>query len=240
MKTTKKNKWEVPEQNGAPLLTMPNIPLALHNCNPRTIMGTTEWNKTRTACYEACERRCEVCGVECPKGKMDCHELYAYDYPKREAKFIRLVGLCKKCHAAIHSGRALTQYQNHAPLWTKEYMLDLARHAFELVHNWNKLHDKPLRLYETFLDWLDEPSLHDDLQALIDEYEIEFWGAPNRKEWENDWANWKMVYDGTEYYGLYTSRKDWEEKMAEANKQSDRNNLFSEESFAQLETLDLW
>lgn len=232
-------KWKVPDANGPGLLTMPNIPLPLHSLAPRKIMGATEWTKARTACYEACDRHCEVCGVECSKGKMDAHELYSYNYKKREAKFVRLVGLCKTCHSGIHSGRAITCYANHAPLWTKDVMLKQAEHVCSLVHRHNLSHpdDEPLRLYETYLDWLEEPSLRDDLTAIFEQHNIKFWTAQNRSEWENDWTGWKLIYNGTEYYGLYESREDWEQKMAEVNRQTDKANLFAGSEFDMLRAM---
>lgn len=208
------------------------------NCAPRTIMGAGQWDETRKACYEACNRHCEICGAECGPGKMDAHELYDIDYEACTSTFVRLVGLCKKCHTGfIHSGRAITCYRNHVPLWSKDVMLDAARHGFELVHNWNKLHPdaEPLRVWRTFIDWLSEPSLHDELSQMIKEYDIHFYTAKNADGENGTWNKWKLIYNDTEYYSPYEDMAAWAAEMDKNNKQDlARNNLFAGDEFEEL------
>lgn len=236
-------KWEPREDNGTPLLVMPNVPLPLHLLAPRTIMGSYEWGKIRKQCYEDAGDICEICGIKLGSklgepNMHQAHELYTYDYKTYTAEFIRPIVICPRCHNFTHSGRALTCYLNHEPLWDKTYMLGLAEHGFGLVHNWNKLHpdDEPLRVYETYLDWLKEPSLHDDLLDLIRHYEIEFYGAKNRSDWENAWGKWKLIYNGTEYYSPYNSREEWEE--ATKSQHDDGKNLFDEKQMEELSKLE--
>lgn len=244
-------KWEAPNGGGAPLLTMPNVPLPLHKQCPRNIMGATEWRKVCKQCYEDAGDVCEICGQKL-SGKLKdiyllhhSHELYSYDYEAYTATFVRCVCLCPTCHSGfIHSGRALTCYQKYEPLWDKEHMLNIAEHGFQLIDSWNKLHpnDEPLRVYETFNDWLAEPSLHDDLEALMRTYQIKTYSIPNRTDWENAWSKWKLVYDGVEYYGLYASHEEWQAEMDKSGGHTDQVDLFSEESINTMAELDddLW
>lgn len=243
-------KWEAPEGGGAPLLTMPNVPLPLHSLPPREIMGKTEWDKLRRATYEAAGDVCEICGQKL-SGKLrdiyplhHAHELYGYDYNTYTATFVRPICIDPTCHNFIHSGRALTCYQKHEPLWDKEHMLNIAEHGFSIIHKWNAQHPNagPLRVYETFNDWLAEPSLHDDMEQLFKRYEIEPYKIANRKDWENAWGKWKLVYNDTEYYGLFSSREEWEQKMEGRSGHGKDVNLFSEESIGQMAGLedDLW
>lgn len=208
------------------------------NCNPRTIMGTKAWSEARTACYEACGRKCEICGADCPAGRMDAHELYEMDYERKTCTFVRLIGLCKKCHGGvIHSGRAITMYKNHMPLWTKPIMLEAAEHGFQLVQKWNKLHpdEKPLRMFSTIKDWLKEPSLTMGLQLLIDQYGIEFYDVPPT-DTKNDWGKWKLIYEGAEYLSPYKTEAEWEAAMQKRNRQDQgqNTNLFEGELFDKL------
>lgn len=117
------------------------------------------------------------------------------------------------CHTGfIHSGRAITCYTNHEPLWTKESMLRAAEHGFKLIADWNIANpDEPLYVYETFTEWLREPSLATELQSLMGKYCIEMWCVPHRKEWDNAWGKWKLIYNGVEYYSPYQSREEWED-----------------------------
>lgn len=233
-------RWTPPTENGVAMLTMPNIPLPLHQLNPRNIMGSYEWGKLRKQCYEDAGDICEICGAKLGKHRGDplmhqAHEAYDIDFTAYTSTFVRLICLCPRCHSAIHSGRALTCYHNHEPLWDKEYMLSLAEHLFSQLDQWNRQHpdSEPLRAYETVLSWLDEPSLTQDLQKLIDQYHIEFWAAPDRKDWDNAWGKWRLIYDGTEYWSPYQSREQWEQEV-DGHSQDDLTSLFQDDVFKEL------
>lgn len=222
-------KWAPPEGGGAPLLTMPNVPTPLHGCAPRTVMGAAEWNKMRKACYEEHDETCEICGQKLGSKRggdlplHNAHEAYELDYETYTSTFKRLICVCPQCHACIHSGRAITCYLNHVPLYDKTYMLGLAEHAFQLVHKWNTLHpeDEPLRLYDTYLDWVKEPTLKAAMEELIKEYDIELYTIPDKSRWDNAFDKWRMVYNGEEHPSLFKTRADWEATMAKRNRQDD-------------------
>lgn len=240
MKTV--SKWLVPEGGGAPLITMPNCPKPIHSCAPRTIMSKREWDATRYACYEEHDNICEICGRQCgtKRGELylhQAHECYELDYEACTSTFKRLCCICSLCHNGIHSGRAITCYRNHVPLWTKEYTLEVARNVFELVHKWNKLHDDepPLRVWRTFVDWLSEPSLHDELSQMIKEYDIHFYTAKNADGENGTWNKWKLIYNDMEYYSPYEDIQAWQAAMDKNNKQDlARNNLFTGDEFEEL------
>lgn len=238
----KVKKWEPVADKGAPILSMPNVPLPLHSLAPRTIMGATEWNKTRTACYEACERKCEICGTYCDNGKLDGHELYAYDFEKCEAKLVRIVGLCKRCHGFIHSGRALTCFKNRIPLWTEEVLLNTAEYGFNLIDDWNKKHpdDKPLRVWATYLDWVKRPELKQEMNKLIEQYNIQFYHADNAQGQNGTWDKWHLLYNDTEYYSPFADRADWEKEMEARNRtgMKGEKDLFAKEDMNKLVSLD--
>lgn len=240
-KIKEQNTWFVPEGGGAPLLGMGNIARPLHGLAPRTIMGNYEWGKIRKACYEAANNHCEICGVALGTKRGDplmrqAHELYHYDYTEMVARFERPICLCSACHAFIHSGRAITCYKNHEPLWTKEYMLELAGRAFRLIDQWNKQHPdcEPVRVYETVLDWLEEPSLEPELTELIKQYNIEFWCAPNRKVWDNAWGKWRLIYNDTEYWSPYQSEAEWQEALRPHKESIENKDLFAGDEFEEL------
>lgn len=221
-------KWTVPEGGGAPLLTMPNIPKPLQGnlCQPRTIVGKTEWDKMRKECYELAGDICEACGQKlCGRTKGEyplhhAHELFSYDFDNCTATFERVVCLCPACHVGfLHSGRAITMYLNHNFYYTKEFMLENLERAFKLIHQWNVTHSdqEPLRIWATILRWADEPSLAEGVNRLIKEYDIHFYTAANAMGENNTWSKWKLIYDGTEYYTPYEDDSAWQRAMDEKN-----------------------
>lgn len=236
-----KTKWIAPEGGGAPLLTMPNIPHALHALAPRTIMGTTEWNKYRKKVYEEHEDICEICGQKLSGHRGDiyplhqAHEIYNIDYKKKCCTFVRACCICPNCHNFIHSGRAITMYRNHIPLWDKAMMIGLAEHGFRLVAEWNKTHSTRLKCFDTFLNWLQEPSLEGEMRELIARYRTEFYHVPSTQTSE-DWGKWRLVYDGVAYYSPYQSENEWAEAMkTESEKREEQNRqLFSGNEFEEL------
>lgn len=233
------NFWSPPEGGGAPLLTMPNVPFPLHKLAPRTIMGDYEWGKVRKKCYADAGDVCEISGEKLGSKRGDrnlhaAHEVYAYDFASYTATFMRPICVSPLMHNFIHSGRAITCYRNHEKLWDKEYMLTIAEAGFKLISDWNKQHpdDEPLRAYEVLLGWLEEPSLEREMEELIDKYNIEFWGAPRRKDWDNAWGKWKLIYNGTEYYSPYQSQEDWEKEVTRQHEAP--TSLFAGDEFEEL------
>lgn len=231
-----RTSWKVPDEGGVPILCQPTIPEPLHKLAPRTIMGDYKWNKYRKQVYEEHEDTCEICGIVCGTKRGDremrqCHELYNIDYLNRTCTFVRGCCICASCHRVIHAGRQLVCFQNHEPWWTQEVMLSMARHAFELVYKWNKLHTEKLKMSSGIYNWLEEPSLHDELQTMIDEYAIEFYTVPPTDTSE-DWGKWKLIYDSTEYWSPYQNAEEWVKGMGQKN--DGGNNLFEGEVFTEL------
>lgn len=233
-------QWMAPENTGVPIITMPNIPKALHGVAPRTLLGNATWNRMRKACYYHAGFRCEVCGYEPEKGGLHAHELYETNWVLGEARFVRCVALCRKCHLfGIHTGRAITLHKQDNPLYPTEKMLDGAEHTFRLVHDYNQKHpDKPLRVYSTFLDYLKVDDLKDTMEKLIRKYDIKFY-QENEKVMA-DWSDWELVVGGKRYKTPYANEEEWEEAMKErAKKDSSRKavNNFKGEIYDKLDEI---
>lgn len=213
----KVTKWNCPAETGVPLLTMPNVPRPLHGLPPRKIMGATAWNRVRKRCYFNAGYKCEICGVDPPKGQLHSHELYSYDWLEGTGKFERCIAICKKDHDFIHSGRLITMYKNGNMLYPKSYVLDVVEKGFKLIHDYNVEHrnQKPLRAYCTFLEFLKVPELEQDMRRLIEKYEIKFYKEPKRFA---RWDKWRLVFGTKEYPTPYESQADWEEAMKIASK----------------------
>lgn len=215
-KTRLVNKWKLPA-DGIPIITMPNIPKPLFGFAPRTILGQNTWNHMRKRCYFEHDYKCEICGAEPEKGGLDAHELYEYDYTKGRATFIRTVCVCKTCHRGIHSGRMLTLFKHNNPYMTKRVVLSTVEHVFNLVHQYNTEHPKrQIRVYATYLEYLKEPRIAEEVQKLIDKYDINFYGEDPKKV--AGWSDWHLVIGDKTHQSPYTSEKDWREKMAEQEK----------------------
>ena len=210
--------WECPAETGVALLTMPNVPRALHGLPPRVIMGRTAWDFVRKACYANAGYKCEICGEDFAdiKPRYAAHELYSYDYAKQEGVFERCVAICAKSHDFIHSGRLITMYKNGNPMYPREYVLEVVEKGFKLIHDYNESHpdQEPLRAYATFLEYL-ETDLHDEMVTLIDKYGMKFYKEHIKKN--KLWKGWHLIYGNKRHESPYSSQKEWEEAMQKAN-----------------------
>lgn len=208
-----RDEWQCPEGTGVPLITMPNVPKPLHGMPPRVIMGNTKWNMMRKRCYFDANYKCEICGCEPEKGNLHAHELYSYDYKEGTGTFERCIAVCKTCHDGIHSGRLITMFKNGNPLYPKSYVLKVVENAFKLVFNYNEMNKnkRPLRLFATFVDYLDVPELREDMEKLIKKYHIMFYDSPKRCA---KWGDWKLLWNGREYQSPYANQTEWAEAMA--------------------------
>lgn len=215
----KVDHWECPEENGAAILTMPNIPRALHGkgMQPRTIYGTTVWNFMRKKCYMNAGYKSEISGEEPEKGRLESHELFSYDYVTQEGVFKRCIALTKEEHAFIHSGRLITMYKNGNIYYPKSYVLKVIENGYRIISDYNKSHpDKePLRAYSTTLNFLDT-DLKDDVISLIKKYDIKFYEEklPKNKYWKG----WHVIVNRKRYDSPYKNVEDWEAAMSQASK----------------------
>lgn len=225
MKIEKKvTKWKAPPKNDVRLLGMPNIPHPLHTLAPRTIMGNTAWNKVRIPEYERADYTCEVCGFKGEPGKaqIHLHEVYSIDYVKGTSTFERFVCLCRLCHVYwTHSGRALTMYKHGDPLYSKEKLLEGVEHGFKLISEYNKTHKRKIYVFSAIAAYMEEPELKAPMEELINRYHIEFYKPVAGKK-QAAWGDWKLIWNGKEYKTPYADSKEWEEKMEEMNKKSQR------------------
>lgn len=212
------DKWKCPAGTGIPLITMPNVPRPLHGegMQPRTIFGKSTWDLMRKSAYYNAGYKCEICGREPKKGDLHAHELFSYDYGKQTGKFERVVAICRTCHDGIHSGRLITMLKNKNPLYPKSYVLKVVENCFNLVHEYNLEHkDAPLRVYKTYLEYLNVPELQSEMSALIEKNDIKFYGEklPKSKQWKG----WKVIVGKNTYDSPYKSQGEWEEAMEKAN-----------------------
>lgn len=211
-------EWKAPDEAGAKILTMPNVPYPTHNLAPRTVLGRTVWDQMRKQCYAAAGHRCEVCGAE---GAMHAHELYDIDYANQTVTFNRCVCLCPLCHLrCIHTGRALTLYKHNSPLMTKTALLEGAEHCFKIIHEYNSTHrsSAPLRVFSAWLDYAKEEDLTKEMEDLYEKYEMKFYKV--QKKWydEKHWGNWRLIINGKVYPTPYANVDEWQEAMDKNNK----------------------
>lgn len=238
----KVNSWVCPNENGAAILTMPNVPYALHGegLQPRTILGRRTWDIMRKDCYAKAGFKSEVSGIEPPKGQLHSHELFSYDYEKQEGVFVRCVAITKQEHDFIHSGRLLTMYRRGNPLYPKSYVLSVVENGFNIISSYNAEHrdEEPLRCYATFLDYLKVPDLTQEMASLIDRYGIKFYtdSLPQSKRWKG----WHVIVGNKRYDSPYKCQSDWEEAMAKHNNEEAHRKLknpFEGEGFSAIDEI---
>lgn len=216
-------EWTPPEDDDLrPLIAMPNLPKPTHGpgMQPRTILGTSTWNRMRKACYANAGFKCEICGakvgVDIEKRHLHAHEVFQIDYEKGTSTFVRCVALCAKDHlSCIHNGRAITLFKQGSPLYPKEFLLEGAEKAFKIVQEYNKDHpEADLRCYTTFLDYLKCDDLRKEMEGLIEKYKVKFYEEDPKKAAK--WGQWRVIIGNQEYPTPYKNEKEWKKAMEEA------------------------
>lgn len=208
------DQWEAPKENDARLLTMPNIPLPLHSLAPRTIMGQKKWDILRKREYMKQKYTCQISKKELGHGHCHLHEVYDIDWRKQISTFKRYIVLSPKIHTRfIHSGRALTLFQNGDKQMPKEFMLKTLEKGFKIIADYNMKHynDEPLRVCDTILEWAKNPELKSEVNKLIERYKIKFYTFNKDCFNKENWGKWKLIYDGKEYPTKFPTKEDWEE-----------------------------
>lgn len=226
--------WTAPEEDGAPILEMPNVPAPLHQLAPRTVMGKTAWDYARKKCYFDADYKCQACGKSLGRGECDAHELYTINYATGESKLSRLVCLCHTCHRlGIHSGRALTMFKKGNPLMSKRMILEGAENLFKLMYEYNQKHQKnPLRAYATFIDYAKWPPIQNEMLELIEKYDVKFY--KENSAIMAKWEKWSLLFGNKRYRTPYANRQEWEEAMARNDKYN-QNLALKEKSDIDLE-----
>lgn len=218
--------WVPPKgEDLRPLIAMPNIPKPLHNVNPRSLLGTSTWNRMRKACYFEANDTCEICGYKPEKLRQrHGHEVYEISYSQGTAKFVRVFCVCSLCHlGGIHTGRAITLFKQGNPLYPKEFLLEGAEHAFKIISEYNQDHpDADLRAYSTFLDYLKCKELKEPMEELIKKYNMKFY---TEVEDMVDWSKWKLIIGENEYYTPYEDEDAWKKAMEEQSGKDSARNL---------------
>lgn len=197
--------WARPE-----ILTQPNIPKPLHGVNPRTVMGSSWWNKVRQEAYARYDFHCHACGVHKSSigGKrksLECHEEYSIDYARGRAVFTGTVALCPDCHRFIHSGRLFA-------LWDKgqigsEYANRILIRGLRILDQANRergLQLQPFAHTLIFMYMLTGPRSYQEARDIVtakgyETSEPEF--AP--------WGEWVLEIDGKEYPPIFASYEEW-------------------------------
>lgn len=211
-------EWKCPKKDEdlRALISMPNIPKPCHLLCPRNVLGATTWDHIRRRAYALVDDTCEICG-EKPDNLRNrhAHEAYDIDYEKGDMTFVRAFCVCVRCHIfGIHTGRAATLHKAGNPLCPKEALIAGAENAFKIAYEYNKDHpEADLRLYSTWLDYLKQEDLREDIEGLIEKYQVKFYEEDEKKAAK--WGDWKLVMGRKHYPTPYKSYKDWEAAMAE-------------------------
>lgn len=206
-------KWEAPKEDGTAILTMPNIPLPLHSSAPRTI-DPKAWEVMRKRCYADANYTCQASGVELGKGHLHAHELYDIDWANQTMTFQRAVALNPTLHTRfIHSGRALTMFQRGDKYFPSEALLSTLEYGFSLISAWNNEHpnEQPLRVFDTFLEWAENPSIGIEVNRLIEKYKIKFYTHDKSCYNKTNWGKWKLIWENKEYPTKFATKQDWED-----------------------------
>ena len=125
-----------------PKLEVEMIPSTNFYNNVRSAVTQYRWDVIRKECYEKANHKCEICGEtgkqQGYKHNVECHEIWSYDFLKKNQKLEGLISLCVRCHMAKHIGRAFAvgkQAEVFAHLekvnqWTHKEVVDYLAEVF--------------------------------------------------------------------------------------------------------------
>lgn len=214
-------EWRCPEKGEdlRALISMPNVPKPTHSLAPRTLLGASTWNHMRKRAYALADHTCEICGIK-PENlrQRHGHEAYDIDYEKGTVTFRRVFCICSLCHVfGIHTGRASTLHKAGNVLCPKEALIAGAENAFKIAYEYNQDHpDADLRLYATWLDYLKQNDLREEMEQLIKKYKVKFYKEDPKKTAK--WKDWVLKIGDKEYPTPYENEKAWKKAMEEAGK----------------------
>lgn len=133
------------------ILAQPLLPYSLHGVNPRSIMGQTNWNKTKKAKRLEANHHCQICDKYVPHvagNWLECHEVYEIDEEKLEFRLKDIVAICNMCHRFIHFGYTTILYQEGKI--TQEVYEEIYDHGQKLLQSQN-LVKKEINLYAPYV-----------------------------------------------------------------------------------------
>lgn len=82
--------------------------------NLRKQMRPSQWDKLRRKVYADAGHVCQICEAG---GKLNCHEMWAYDDKKCVQKLVGFQAICSMCHHVHHFGLAqILASQGHLQL----------------------------------------------------------------------------------------------------------------------------
>ena len=98
---------------------------------------------------------------------------------------------------------------------SREKLLEGAENAFTIISSYNRAHPgaKPLRAFETFLDYAKQPALKADMEHLIRKYNMEFYHIDERSWRRKYWSDWRIIINGVEYPTVYENIEAWQDAM---------------------------
>ena len=82
------------------------IPQSCWFTNVRSCVAPADWHRLRKMVYRRAGQQCEICGS---KVRLEAHERWAFDNATGTQRLVRLICLCRACHAATHFGLAQLQ-----------------------------------------------------------------------------------------------------------------------------------
>ena len=80
------------------------VPDGCWHANLRSVLKKEAWDYVRKDAYARAGGKCMICG--CKTDRLEAHERWEYDEKNGVQKLADVVAVCKRCHTAIHIGRA--------------------------------------------------------------------------------------------------------------------------------------
>lgn len=127
--------------SSSPWLTPNLVPEPLWGRNLRALLRKAEWDRIRKSVYEACGKRCTICGSAGRRWPVEADEVWHYDDATNTQTLVSVTGLCPACHEVRHWGHALKEGHRdralaHLAAVNRWSMIEATRVAEDALIQW--------------------------------------------------------------------------------------------------------
>lgn len=114
-------------------LSIELVPKTCWFSNVRDHVSKEQWKQIQKYTFEKTDYKCEICGGVGDKHPVECHEIWDYNFFRKEQKLVRTEALCPNCHQVKHIGFAL---KNGKYGEARDWLIQINGYSFQQAENY--------------------------------------------------------------------------------------------------------